>query len=126
MRFSKVKVTDFRNASPASAPPGAGRGFPLERDCQPRPGAVACPARPAQPVKRTRAEEHAVMVFDLSDRAIAGIIASAEGMNLRNQKDHEVRWWSERSSAARAIRRLRQADGTWTIPSKRIFRRTAG
>ena len=108
-RVPKVRVTDYR-------PPGAGRGFSLERDCQPRPGAVACQAAPA---KRTKAVGHALMVFDLSDEAIAGIIADAEKRNLRDRKDHEVRFWSERSSAARAIRRMRKDAGLWTLPSKK-------
>lgn len=105
MRISKVKTTDFRNARAASAPPGAGRGFPLERDCQPRPGAVACPP----------ATVHRKMLDGVSDGMIEGIIRDAERRNLRDQRDHETRWWSERSSEARAIRRERKAAGTWTI-----------
>lgn len=121
-RKPKVVTTDFRPRGGAAAPPGAEGGSPLERECTPRPGAVACPAVSG---KRTKTEEHAVMVFDLSDGAIAGIIGDAERRNLRDQRDHETRWMSERSSAARAVRRMRQAAGTWTIPSKRISR-TAG
>jgi hypothetical protein len=117
MRISKVRRTDFRTARPASDPPGAGVASPLERDCQPRPRAVACPSFSG---KRTAAENHALWLFDLSDRAIAGIIADAERRNLRDQRDHETRWMSERSSAARAVRRLRQAAGEWTLPKKRF------
>jgi hypothetical protein len=110
MRISKVRRTDYR-------PPFAGGTSPLERDCQPRPRAVACPAFSG---KRTAAENHALWLFDLSDTAIAGIIADAERRNLRDQRDHETRWMSERSSAARAVRRMRQASGEWTLPKKRF------
>lgn len=107
MKFSKVRITDHR-ASRASGPPGAGTHSPLERDYQPRPGAVACPPRPPATV-------HDKMLDGMSDTAIAGIIADSEKHNLRDQRNHETRWWSQRSSAARAIRRERQAAGTWTI-----------
>ena len=85
MRISKARVTDFRNtARPASDPPGVGRGFPLERDGLPRPGAVACQARTG---KRTKVEEHALWLFDLSDAAILGIFKSSERRNLSDQQD---------------------------------------
>jgi hypothetical protein len=61
------------------------------------------------------------MLAGVSDQVIAGIIAAAEKRNLRDQQDHEVRWWSGRSKEARRIRRERRAAGTWTIakPSRK-------
>jgi hypothetical protein len=49
------------------------------------------------------------MLEGLSDEAIAGIIAASERQgSLRDYRDHEKRWWAERSSVARAIRRERR------------------
>jgi len=108
-RKAIVRNTDFR-------PPSAGAPSPLERDCQPRPRAAACPPL----------SEHEKMLDGVSDGMIAGIIADAEKRNLRDQRDHELRWWSQRSSAARAIRRERKAAGTWTLPPKRKFSAARG
>jgi hypothetical protein len=51
------------------------------------------------------------MLDGLSDTAIAGIIMASERQgNLRDYSDHEKRWWAQRSSVAREIRRERKAD----------------
>lgn len=93
IRFPKVRTTDFR-------PTGAAAKPPVGREFKPQPRAAACPHRPN--------------LDGLSDRAILGIISDAEKRNLRDQRDHETRWLSQRSSVARAIRRERKAAGTWT------------
>lgn len=64
---------------------------------------------------------HEVMLDGCSDGMIEGVIRDAEKRNLSNLRDHETRWWAERSRHARAIRRERQAAGTWTIakPSRK-------
>jgi len=95
MKLAKVRRTNFR--PPALAPIPA-----LERTA--RPVAVASPGNP-----------HHVMLEGLSDCTILGIITDAEKRNLRNQADHETRWWAERSSAAREIRRVRKSSGQWNL-----------
>ena len=98
LRKPKVVTKDFR-------PPGAGRGFPLVRELSAQPGAAAC----------RKATPHDVMLAGVSDLLLAGVIADAEKRNLRDYGDHETRWWAERSSAARALRRERKAAGTWSL-----------
>lgn len=99
MRISKVRRTDFRNASPASDPPGAGGNRPLERT--PRPGAAACPPvwdRMNDSTKREMAEH---------DRNIAGMsmethVAAFKDLRRRgasNRKDPVERWEMSRKAA---------------------------
>lgn len=95
MRRPKSITTDFRS-------PGAGGTSPVGRDYNPQPRAVACPQRK--------------MLDGLSDGAIDGIIQAAERQgNLRDYRDHEKRWWAQRSSVAREIRRERRAAGSWSL-----------
>jgi hypothetical protein len=99
MRRPKSVTTNYR-------PPIAGKNPSLERNA--RPGAGACPAARHMTL-------HEVMLDGVSDVMLDGIIRDAETKNLLNLRDHETRWWAERSKVARALRRERKGSGVWTI-----------
>jgi len=58
---------------------------------------------------------HEAVVAEYSDELLVAVIADCGRRNLRDQRNHETRWLSERMSAARFERRKRQAAGTWTL-----------
>lgn len=102
MRRPKAVVTDFRVNSP-----GAGRGFPLVREFQPQPGAVASGKTPWDFMA-----ENNQRAGTAHDKMVAGLPlvihqAAAKDLGSRhcwNRKDPEHRWVMDRLAAhGRAI-----------------------
>jgi hypothetical protein len=54
-------------------------------------------------------DPHTTAVATYPNWLLEAVIRDMGERNLRNQRDHEVRWCAERSSAARAERRKREA-----------------
>lgn len=67
----------------------------------------------------TEAQSHLVTVAAYPDHLLEALIADLGSRNLRNLKDHEVRFLADRSKAARAERRKRQDAGKYTISPTR-------
>lgn len=67
------------------------------------------------PAKALRPGSHEAIVAAYPDALIEAVIADLGRRNLRDQRDHEVRWAAERCSAARHERAARKARGTWTL-----------
>ena len=63
----------------------------------------------------TEAQSHYVTVAAYPDHLLEALIADIGTRNLRNLRDHETRFLADRSKAARAERRERQAAGKWTL-----------
>lgn len=62
-----------------------------------------------------RRGNHELIVAAYPDALIEAVIADLGQRNLKDQRDHEVRWAAERCSAARHERQARKAAGTWSI-----------
>jgi hypothetical protein len=55
---------------------------------------------------------HARTVAQYSDNLLEAVIEDLSHRNLRNFRNHDVRWMGERSTAARAERRKRKEGAT--------------
>lgn len=56
---------------------------------------------------------HEWVVRAWPDTLLVHVIEDLGKRNLRDQRDHAVRWQAERCSAARHERKRRKEDGTW-------------
>lgn len=70
------------------------------------------------PAQSLRPGSHEAIVASYSDAMLESVIEDLGKRNLRDQKDHEVRWAAARLSACRHERARRKQAGTWTIDKK--------
>lgn len=101
---------DGRSGSPA--------GIPFQTDPTPMQIKLT-PAQAAKlgirPAAAPAPGSHEGIVAAYSDQMIQLVIDDLGARNLRDQRDHEVRWCAERCSAARHERQARKLAGKWTI-----------
>ena len=92
-RRPKVVTTDFR-------PPGAKRGFPLERETT-RPGAAASPDRFDLYAGREAkdAAEHDKAIEGLGVETLLAIAKDLGARHAHDRRDHEHRWIMGRRAA---------------------------